>query len=277
MRLAKFYITSVNSRITFNRVARFLNIPVKTAYNLSKYLEKAYLVFFVERFSFSSKSQDNSPKKVYSIDNSFPSILGLNRVEILGRLLENLIASTLYRISRQTADFRFYYWNENGKEVDFVLKHKMKYEAFQVAYSVRDDKTRAKEISDLLECAAVLNLAGCLVITMDYAYEEVVNGIKITYLPASEWIESTLDSYGVETAQAGPLTDGIQDSTDQPYSRINPQPSLKGSRFELRGDKTEFEHGTEIINIGGLANPFRFKLRNILARPLITQLMILDS
>lgn len=200
IRLAKFYVTSVSSRITFNSVARFLRLPVKTAYNLSKYLENAYLVFFVERFSFSSKSQNNSPKKVYSIDNSFPSVLGLNHVEILGRLIENMIASTLYRISRQVPDFRFYYWHENGREVDFVVKHKMKYEAYQVAYSVKDDKTRTREIAALLDCATMLNLTGCHIVTMDYAYEEVVNGITISYVPASEWIESMLNSHSAGSA-----------------------------------------------------------------------------
>ncbi len=197
IRLAKFYVTSVGSRITFNSVAKFLGLPVKTAYNLSKYLENAYLIFFVERFSFSSKSQNNSPRKVYSIDNSFPSLLGLNHVEILGRLLENLIASTLYRISRKVTDFRFSYWHENGKEVDFVVKHKMKYKAFQVAYSVREAKMRNKEISALLDCAAHLNLDSCQIITMDYADEEIVNGITITYVPASDWIENTLNIYNV--------------------------------------------------------------------------------
>lgn len=199
IRLAKFYVTSVGSRITFNSVAKFLDLPVKTAYNLSKFLENAYLIFFVERFSFSSKSQNNSPRKVYTIDNSFPSFLGLNHVEILGRLLENLIASTLYRISRQVTDFRFSYWYENGKEVDFVVKHKMKYEAFQVAYSVKEVKTRAREISALLHCAAHLNLYRCQIITMDYAYEEIVDGITITYVPASDWVENTLNIYHMDS------------------------------------------------------------------------------
>ncbi|EQD80576.1 ATPase, partial [mine drainage metagenome] len=98
IRLAKFYITSVGSRITFNSVSKFLKLSVKTAYNFSHYLGKSYLIFFVDRFSFSIKAQDNSPKKVYSTDNAFPSMLGVNPIEIRGRLLENAIASMLYMI-----------------------------------------------------------------------------------------------------------------------------------------------------------------------------------
>ncbi len=73
VRLAKFYITSIGSKITFNSISKFLKLPVKTVYNFSIYLDKAYLIFFVKRFSFSIKAQDNSPKKVYTIDNSFSS------------------------------------------------------------------------------------------------------------------------------------------------------------------------------------------------------------
>ncbi|EQD66077.1 ATPase [mine drainage metagenome] len=196
IRLAKFYITSVGSRVTFNSVSKFLKLSVKTAYNFSHYLGKSYLIFFVDRFSFSIKAQDNSPKKIYSTDNAFPSMLGVNPIEIRGRLLENAIASMLYMISRHEKDFHFYYWYENNKEVDFVIKDKRKYEIVQVAYSVEDEKTRSREVSALLECANRLNLEEAEIVTMDYSGEELINGIRISYKKASDWIGEKLDHYG---------------------------------------------------------------------------------
>jgi hypothetical protein len=196
IRLAKFYITSVGSRITFNSVSKFLKLSVKTAYNFSHYLGKSYLIFFVDRFSFSIKAQDNSPKKVYSTDNAFPSMLGVNPIEIRGRLLENAIASMLYMISRHEKDFHFYYWYENNKEVDFVMKDKRKYEIVQVAYSVEDEKTRSREVSALLDCANRLNLGEAEIVTMGYSGEELINGIRVSYKKASDWIEEKLDHYG---------------------------------------------------------------------------------
>ena len=103
------------------------------------------MIFFVDRFSLSIKAQDNSPRKLYSIDNSFPYYLGLNPIKIRGRLLENAVATTLYLISRHNTGFHFYYWNENNREVDFVIKYKQQYEAVQVAYSVGAEKTRERE------------------------------------------------------------------------------------------------------------------------------------
>jgi predicted AAA+ superfamily ATPase len=195
IRLAKFYVTSIGSRITFNSVSKFLNLSVKTVYNFSLYLEKSYLIFFIDRFSFSIKAQNNSPRKVYAIDNSFPSLLGINPIEIRGRLLENAIADTLYLISRHNLDFHFYYWNENNREVDFIIKDKQHYEAIQVAYSVKEEKTRVREVEGLLDCAIRLNLSSVVIVTMDYTNEEIINNISIKYTPASEWLENKLRQY----------------------------------------------------------------------------------
>ena len=198
IRIAKFYITSIGSRITFNSISKFLNLPVKTVYNFSIYLEKSYLLFFVDRFSFSIKRQINSPRKVYATDNSFPSVLGLNHVEIKGRLLENAIGATIYFISRQVPDFHFYYWLESNREVDFVIRHGRNYEALQVCYSVSDEKTRAREVDALLDCARRLNLASAEIVTMDYTAEELVNDVRIRYVPASDWIEKSLKRHGLD-------------------------------------------------------------------------------
>jgi len=196
IRLAKFYIASVGSKVTFNSISKFLKLSVKTTYNFSHYLENAYLIFLVDRFSFSIKAQDNSPKKVYCIDNAFPSMLGLNAIEIRGRLLENSIAAMLYMISRHVQNFNVYYWYENGHEVDFVIREGRNYEILQVSYSVKKDETREREVTAILECAKILNVNNATVVTMDYAGEEVLNDVTIKYVPAKEWIENTLKRYG---------------------------------------------------------------------------------
>jgi len=196
IRLAKFYITSVGSKVTFNSISKFLKLSVKTTYNFSHYMENAYLIFLVDRFSFSIKAQDNSPKKVYCIDNAFPSMLGLNAIEIRGRLLENSIATMLYMISRHVKNFNVYYWYESGHEVDFVIREGRNYEILQVAYSVKKDETREREVTAILECAKILNVNNATVVTMDYAGEEVLNDVTIEYIPAKEWIENTLKRYG---------------------------------------------------------------------------------
>ena len=197
IRLAKFYVTSIGSKVTFRSISKFLALPVKTVYNFSIYLEKSYLIFFVDRFAFSIKKSDKSPRKVYSIDNSFPSFLSMNPIEIKGRLLENSVADTLYLISRHNLEFKFYYWNENNREVDFIIKNRHNYEALQVTYSVSSEKTKVREIGWLLDCASRLNLATVEIITMDYSYHEIINDIAIDYIPAAEWIKRKLEQYHI--------------------------------------------------------------------------------
>ncbi|ARM75244.1 DUF4143 domain-containing protein [Acidianus manzaensis] len=48
--LSKFYISATASRITYNSISRFLKIPVKTVERYSNYLEKVYLLFFLNNF-----------------------------------------------------------------------------------------------------------------------------------------------------------------------------------------------------------------------------------
>ncbi len=196
VRLAKFYITSIGSKITYNSTSKFLKLPVKTVYNFSIYLEKAYLIFFVKRFSFSIKAQDNSPKKVYTLDNSFSSVLGINPIKARGRLLENTVASTLYLISKHASGFSFYYWYENNKEVDFVIKDHSKYRLVQVAYEIKEESTRERELSALLDCANRLNVDMPEVVTANYGSEELIGGHTIKYVKAEDWITNILQEYG---------------------------------------------------------------------------------
>ena len=109
--------------------------------------------------------------------------------------MENAIAGTLYLISKHNHDFHFYYWNENNREVDFIIKDKQRYEAVQIAYSVKDEKTRVREVEGLIDCATRLNLINVEIVTMDYASEEMINNISIKYVPASEWIQNKLKQY----------------------------------------------------------------------------------
>ena len=196
VRLAKFYITSISSKITFNSISKFLKLPVKTVYNFSIYLEKAYLIFFVKKFSFSIKAQDNSPKKVYTIDNSFSSVLGVNPIKARGRLLENTIAATLYLISKHASEFNFYYWYENNKEVDFVIKDHSRYRLVQVVYEIKKENTKDRELSALLDCANRLNVDILEVVTANYENEELISGHTIKYIKVKDWITNILQEYG---------------------------------------------------------------------------------
>ena len=188
--LVKFYITSAASSITYNSISKFLKMPIKTVQIFSDYIKNSYLLFFLDRFSFSIKQREISPRKVYIVDNGFISLIGTNLKGLRGRLLENLVALNLLKLSHTDKKLNIYYWKDNQKEVDFILRRDKKIEAIQVSYSIREQRTRERELSALLECTRLLNLSEGTIITKDYFAEETIDGIFIRYIPIMDWLKS---------------------------------------------------------------------------------------
>ena len=191
--LAKFYLTNISSEITYNSVSRFLNIPVKTAQRFSEYIASSSIIFFVDRLSFSPKEKENSPRKVYSIDNGIASAIGTNFMEIKGRMLENIVTQHIYVHCKKDRNSSMYYWRENGqrsegKAVDFVFKRGNALCPIQVSYSVRDPKAKKREISALIRCAKELNVKKGIIITYEYSGSEKIEGINIEYKKAYNWL-----------------------------------------------------------------------------------------
>ena len=124
--LAGFYLTNISNPVTFNSVRRFLNTTTITVEKFSEYLEQANLIFFIKRFSYSIKEQQKSARKVYSVDGGIANAIGFKFSENLGRLIENLVAVELRRKQNQNTDLEIYYWKDNEKEVDFLIKYGLK-------------------------------------------------------------------------------------------------------------------------------------------------------
>jgi len=143
--LAKFYITSTGSRITYNSVSKFLKIPVKTVERYSEYLEKVYILFFLNSFSWTIKVIENSPRKVYVVDNGFVRVF--NPRSSRGRLFESLVAQHVYRFSLSQR-MSLYYWLDS-LEVDLVVAGEDKAIPIQVVYDVEDQKVLEREIRAL--------------------------------------------------------------------------------------------------------------------------------
>lgn len=142
-KIAKFYITSSGSRVTYSNVARFLKLPVKTVERYSEYLEKVFLIFFLRNFSFSLKGTEVGPRKVYVSDNGFLKIFSVKISR--GRLFETLIAQHLFEYSLHNK-VDLFYWHEKEK-IDFVLQREDKIQPIQIAYEIENEETLEREIN----------------------------------------------------------------------------------------------------------------------------------
>jgi hypothetical protein len=188
--LSKFYLTNISSLISFNKVSGFLDIPLTTVERFSDYIQTACLVFFIKRFSFSLKEQEKAQRKVYSIDIGLSNAVGFRFTKNTGRIMENVVAVELK--IRQTFDpgIEIYYWrDQSGKEVDFVIKEGLKVkELIQVCRDMSDMETKEREIKGLVKAMEEFDLGSGVVITEDYEGEEKIKNREIIFKPLWKWL-----------------------------------------------------------------------------------------
>ena len=102
--LMTFLMGNVGNLITGNKLTQTIRVKsAKTVLDYMAYMENAYLLFSVPRFSFSYRSQLVNPKKVYCVDLGLQSILSPSFSEDRGHRLENLVFVELYRQGREVS------------------------------------------------------------------------------------------------------------------------------------------------------------------------------
>lgn len=188
--LGAYYLTNISSPITFSKISKFLKIPVKTVESYSKYLEASNLIFFIKRFSFSLKEQENSPRKVYSIDTGLANSAGFRFQVNHGKFIENTVAAQLLRKKLDNPLIDVYYWKDyQHREVDFVLKEGLKVkQLIQVCYDIDDPDTKERELKAIEKASKELECDNLLVITWDYEGEEEYKEKRIEYTPLWKWL-----------------------------------------------------------------------------------------
>ena len=189
--LANFYLTNFSSLISFNKLSRFLKIPVKTVERFSKFLATSRIIFFISRFSYSLREKEASPRKVYVIDQGLPAFLNFS--ENTGKFMENCVAVELLR--RYSLENIFYFKTREGYEVDFLVKEGPRIkQLIQVSYANSFDEIDHREIRALLHSREVFkkDKPKLLVITWDYEDEREISWFgkrgKIRFVPLWRWL-----------------------------------------------------------------------------------------
>jgi predicted AAA+ superfamily ATPase len=128
-----------------------------TLYSYLTYLEDAFLVFSVPIFTESVRLTQNTPKKIYAIDNGLIRANTFNLSENLGRLLENQVYLDLRREGKKI----FYYLTSDGYEIDFITQDSQgKYEMIQVVWDMNDQKALERETRALRQAEQELGFLG---------------------------------------------------------------------------------------------------------------------
>ena len=190
-KIAKYLINNFSCEFTYSSLKKISQVKhIYTISNWVSYLEEAFLMFKLERFSFKLKQQVLAPKKIYCVDNGLISMAGFGFSENKGRLMENLVFIELLRRDSYGHVRGISYWKDHQqREVDFVVREGFNIkELIQVCYNIDDFNTRNRELKSLVKASKELKCSNLLVVTWDYEAVEEFKGKEIKFIPLWKWL-----------------------------------------------------------------------------------------
>ena len=180
---ANVILSNFSRRTSYRKLSNELKISEHTLKRYTGYLEDAYLILSVKKFSFKPLEIEKSIRKYYAIDTGYIHVKGLSSSEDFGLLMENLAAVEL---KRRGYEF-YYYLLKERNEIDFVIKENRKIsEVIQVTYD--PDGIRDREVRMGLETCRVLHTERLTVITWYHEDDEIKDHIKIQFIPLWKWL-----------------------------------------------------------------------------------------
>lgn len=186
MILALHLLAHPGQPLSMQALAKSLGLPsVAQTGRLAEYLQDAWLVVALPRFSTSYKQRVNAPPKYYAIDTGLAAANSPNPTPDLGRKLENAV---LLKLRREKAEASFalslHEW-----ECDFVTPT----QAIQCCLRVTPEN-RVRELRGLLEAAKLKGAPRAksrelLIVTLDQEDRLIEDGHSIRLVPAWKWLD----------------------------------------------------------------------------------------
>ena len=191
--LAMYLVSNFCNPFTANEIKDVLGLSsVNTTKNFLEYLREPYLFYYLPRYNNKLRLMQNSPRKVYVVDNGFVTAKAFAHSENLGRLLENEVFVELLRRGYDTEKSLFYYKTRNDKEIDFVIRKGYQIERLiQVCYDMSSPKTEKREIDALVEGGGELKCTNMVVITNNDERIIEQKGCKINVMPVRKFLAGT--------------------------------------------------------------------------------------
>jgi predicted AAA+ superfamily ATPase len=188
-------LASVSSEFSVHKYHRQLRsqgqaVSKNTLYDYLGYLEDAFAVYPLRRFSYKLKEVDQSLPKVYPLDTGFVTQAEGKFTDDHGPFIEATAAIELLRRRADDPSMEIFHWRDaQGKEVDFVIKEGKKVTSLiQSCYHMEDIRTSEREISPLLKASRELRCDNLMILTWDQEGEEMVDGMRIVLVPLWRWL-----------------------------------------------------------------------------------------
>lgn len=123
------YIKKEHTSCSVNTIIKYLD-----------YLEEAYIIESVKKYSTRAKRELSYYKKIYNADVSFNSLRCFDNRFDLTHNLENIVYNELVYMG-----YHVWVYENAGKEIDFLAQCGTRKYYIQVAYSVAEDRAYARE------------------------------------------------------------------------------------------------------------------------------------
>lgn len=187
--LGSHLINNFASLYSLRKLQAVLDLKsVTTTDQYIKYLEEAYLIFSLLRYSPKSVHRIKSPKKVYVVDNGFIGAKAIQHSPDKGKLMENLVFTELVKRGVKPNLELFYYKTRNNREVDFVVKQGIEVtELIQVCYEAKNSDAQERETKALTEASRELSVKKLTVLTWDEKRKLEKDNSTIQFKPLWEW------------------------------------------------------------------------------------------
>lgn len=193
-RLSEHLLNTVPAVFSTSMLAQAFDLKSQqTVRNYVAYLQQAFLLLGVRRFSFKSRLRITH-EKLYPIDVALMSqrenaFAGEN----LGWRLEAAVCLELLR-RHLPQGHDVYYFEDRSGECDFlVCQGNRTLQAIQVSYDIADSKTRKREIKGLVLAAEKTRCSELLLLTDHESFDLQVGDRRIAVRPVYEWALSNAD------------------------------------------------------------------------------------
>jgi predicted AAA+ superfamily ATPase len=177
--LAYYCSTTFASRFSYHRIASAVGSNENTIKEYLSYLEKAYLFFVIEHFSYSLKKQTRYAKKIYISDEGLRNATASSFSPDTGRHAENVV---FLHLRRETKKITFWQDDQSGAEIDFVIQGKHRTVLCNVSYTNEISQREYKAFSMFLAFNPIQDYQ-CLLVTRNVYKKVMHEGIEIQLIP----------------------------------------------------------------------------------------------
>ena len=186
--LASLLIQSFSAKISIQKLSARLGArSPHTIKDYTSYLQNAFIVHPLLKYSTKLSEQQSSFKKMYVTDNGIIESVIVEFSPNRGRFLENCIAIELWR--RSTRDrSEMYYWDDNAHECDFVIKLGQRITNCMQACQVLTPDNEKREIAGLCAALKSFGLSEGIILTEDQQATRTVHDCTVHIMPAWQWL-----------------------------------------------------------------------------------------